>query len=132
LILTSTFKTKDNLLGSLGLLVENGLGLTTITGLLTVITSLTLGEERSLTSLVLGDLVRSVLSALDALTEGVTCLGNVDLFNIVSIKFFEKGEPQHKENCKAVSIAFVRNLQKENATRMSRSKDIHFFFFALC
>jgi hypothetical protein len=31
----SAFETKDNLLGSLGLLVEDGLGLTTITGLLT-------------------------------------------------------------------------------------------------
>jgi hypothetical protein len=59
--------------------VENGLGLTTITGLLTVITSLTLSEERSLTSLVLSNLVRSVLSTLDALTEGVSGLGDVDL-----------------------------------------------------
>jgi hypothetical protein len=32
----STLETQDNLLGGLGLLVENGLGLTTITGLLTV------------------------------------------------------------------------------------------------
>jgi hypothetical protein len=59
--------------------VENGLGLTTITGLLTVVTSLTLGEERSLTSLVLSDLVSSVLSTLGALTVGVTGLGNIDL-----------------------------------------------------
>jgi len=78
-LLTSTFETEDNLLGSLGLLVENGLGLTTITGLLAVITSLTLSKERSLTSLVLSDLVRSVLSALATLTVGVTGLGNVDL-----------------------------------------------------
>jgi hypothetical protein len=59
--------------------VENRLGLTTITGLLTVITSLTLGEEGSLTSLVLSDLVRSVLSTLGTLTVGVSGLGNVDL-----------------------------------------------------
>jgi hypothetical protein len=78
-LLTSTLKTEDNLLGSLGLLVENGLGLTTITGLLTVITSLTLGEKRSLTGLVLGDLVGSVLFTLGALAVGVTGLGNVDL-----------------------------------------------------
>jgi hypothetical protein len=32
----SALETQDNLLGSLGLLVEDGLGLTTITGLLTV------------------------------------------------------------------------------------------------
>jgi hypothetical protein len=59
--------------------VENGLGLTTITGLLTVVTSLTLSEKGSLTSLVLGDLVRSVLSTLGTLAVGVTGLGNVDL-----------------------------------------------------
>jgi hypothetical protein len=59
--------------------VENGLGLTTITGLLTVITSLTLSEQRSLTGLVLSDLVRSVLSTLGTLAVGVTGLGNVDL-----------------------------------------------------
>ena len=82
-LLTSAFKTKDNLLGSLGLLVENGLGLTTITGLLTVVTSLTLSEQRGLTSLVLSDLVGGVLSALGALTVGVTCLGNVDLFTVL-------------------------------------------------
>jgi hypothetical protein len=61
--------------------VENGLGLTTITGLLTVVTSLTLSEKRSLTSLVLGDLVRSVLSTLGTLAVGVTGLGNVDLLS---------------------------------------------------
>jgi len=33
-------QTKDDLLGGLGLLVEDGLGLTTITGLLPVITTL--------------------------------------------------------------------------------------------
>lgn len=41
-------ETQDNLLGSLGLLVEDGLGLTTITALLTVITTLTLGVQRGL------------------------------------------------------------------------------------
>jgi hypothetical protein len=84
---TGTFKTEDNLLGSLGLLVENGLGLTTITGLLTVITSLTLSEERSFTSLVLSNLVRSVLLTLGTLAVGVTGLGNVDLI-ILLISLF--------------------------------------------
>ena len=41
-------KTQDDLLGSLGLLVEDGLGLTTITALLSVVTTLTLGGERGL------------------------------------------------------------------------------------
>jgi hypothetical protein len=53
--------------------------LTTITGLLTVVTSLTLSKERGLTSLVLGHLVRSMLTALEALAVGVTRLGNVHL-----------------------------------------------------
>ena len=68
--------------------MENGLGLTTITGLLTVITSLTLSEERSLTGLVLSDLVRSVLSALGTLTVGVTGLGNVDLISTNCVNRF--------------------------------------------
>jgi hypothetical protein len=59
--------------------VENGLGLTTITRLLTVITSLTLSKQGSLTRLVLGNLVRSVFSALGTLAVGVTGLGNIDL-----------------------------------------------------
>ena len=42
---------------STDLLVEDGLGLTTITGLLAVITTLSLGGERVLALLVLGDLV---------------------------------------------------------------------------
>lgn len=41
-------KTQDDLLGSLGLLVEDGLGLTTITALLPVVTTLTLGVQRGL------------------------------------------------------------------------------------
>jgi hypothetical protein len=36
-----TFQTQHNLLGGLGLLVEDRLGLTTITALLSVVTSLT-------------------------------------------------------------------------------------------
>ena len=44
----SALKTKDDLLGGLGLLVEDGLGLTTITALLPVVTTLTLGEQRGL------------------------------------------------------------------------------------
>jgi len=75
----SALETQDNLLGGLGLLVKDGLGLTTITGLLTVVTSLTLGEEGSLTSLVLSNLVRGVLLAGLALAIGVAGLGNVDL-----------------------------------------------------
>lgn len=53
-------ETENDLLGGLGLLVEDGLGLTTVTLLLPVVTALTLSIERSLTSLVLGDLVGAV------------------------------------------------------------------------
>lgn len=42
---------------TLCLLVEDGLGLTTVTLLLPVVTALTLGEQGGLTSLVLGHLV---------------------------------------------------------------------------
>jgi hypothetical protein len=76
-----TLQSQDNLLGGLGLLVEDRLGLTTVTGLLAVISSLTLGEQGGLSSLVLGDLVLGVLAALLALAVGVTGLGNVDLWD---------------------------------------------------
>jgi hypothetical protein len=76
-----TLQSQDNLLGGLGLLVEDRLGLTTVTGLLAVVSSLTLGEQGGLSSLVLGDLVLGVLAALLALAVGVTGLGNVDLWD---------------------------------------------------
>jgi hypothetical protein len=41
-------ETKHNLLGGLGLLVEDGLSLSTVTGLLPVVTTLSLCEERGL------------------------------------------------------------------------------------
>ena len=46
------FQLEHNLLGGLSLLVENGLGLTTETGLLVVVTTLTLGGQGVLTLLV--------------------------------------------------------------------------------
>lgn len=73
----NTFQSQDNLLGGLGLLVENGLSLTTKTGLLTVVSSLTLSEQRSLTSLVLGHLVLGVLTAFFTLAIGSSGLWNV-------------------------------------------------------
>lgn len=73
------FQSQNDLLGGLGLLVEDRLGLTTITGLLTVVSALSLSEQRGLASLVLGDLVLGVLAALLALAVGVSRLRNVDL-----------------------------------------------------
>lgn len=75
----SAFQTQDNLLGGLGFLVEDGFGLTTITGLFAVITTFTLGEDGGLTSLVLGDLVRGVTTTLLTGAKGFTSLRDVDL-----------------------------------------------------
>lgn len=80
----NTFQAQDDLLRGLGLLVEDGLGLTTVTALLAVVTALTLGEEGSLAGLVLGHLVLGVLAALLALAVGVAGLGNVDLRGVRS------------------------------------------------
>lgn len=74
----NTLQSQDDLLGSLSLLVENWLGLTTETGLFTVVSSLTLSEQGSLTSLVLGNLVLGVLTALLSLTVGLSKLRNVN------------------------------------------------------
>jgi hypothetical protein len=96
----SALKTQDDLLGGLGLLVEDRLGLTTVTALLPVVTTLTLGEQGGLidpssvpvptrlpwrvgcihlASLVLGDLVLGVLVALLGLAVRPAGFGNVDL-----------------------------------------------------
>lgn len=75
---SGALKTKNDLLGSLSLLVENLLGLTTVTTLFTVVTALTLSVKRGLTSLVLGDLVLSVLAALLALAVRLAGFGDVD------------------------------------------------------
>jgi hypothetical protein len=45
---SSALETQDDLLGGLGLLVEDGLGLTTVTTLLSIVTTLTLGEQGGL------------------------------------------------------------------------------------
>lgn len=70
---------QDDLLGGLSLLVEDGLGLTTITALLAIVTTLSLGVEGSLACLVLRDLVLGVLAALLALAVGVAGFRDVDL-----------------------------------------------------
>lgn len=70
-------KTQHNLLGGLSLLVEDRPGLTTVTSLLTVVSSLTLGIERCLTSLVLGHLVLGVTAAVLTFAIGTASLRNV-------------------------------------------------------
>jgi len=84
-------QSQDNLLGGLGLLVEDRLGLTTVTGLLTVVTTLTLGEEGGLASLVLGDLVLGVLLAVSALAVSAASLGNVDLKSATLFSMCSRG-----------------------------------------
>jgi hypothetical protein len=59
-----TFETKNNFTCGLGLLVKDGLGLSTETHLLGVVSSLSLSKVRRLSSLVLCDLVEGVLLAL--------------------------------------------------------------------
>ena len=98
--------------------MEDGLGLTSVTGLLAVVTTLTLSEQRSLASLVLcagsvyvccrsncglltGDLVLGVLLAVLALAVGTAGLGNVDLSN----------------PCQRMSIAIVRVLDTVDSRR---------------
>jgi hypothetical protein len=91
-----TLQSQHNLLRSLSLLVEDGLRLTTITGLFAIITTLSLREqgslyfvrlysglhvhgEANLSGFVLGDLVLGVLSAVLALAVGASGLRDVDL-----------------------------------------------------
>jgi hypothetical protein len=58
-----TFQTKDNLTGSLSLLVKDRFGLSTETHLLGIVTPLALCEIGRLTRLILSDLVDGVLLA---------------------------------------------------------------------
>ncbi len=74
-----TFQTQDDLLGGLGFLMEDGFGLTTVAGLLTVVTTLSLGEDGGLSGLVLGDLVGGVTATLLTSAKGFTSLRDVDL-----------------------------------------------------
>ena len=73
-------QTKNDLTCSLGLLVEDGLGLTSETHLLGIITTLSLGEVGGFSGLVLGNLVDLVLTALLAGTEGFAFFGYVNHF----------------------------------------------------
>ena len=75
-------QTKNNLTCGLGLLVEDGLSLTTETHLLGVVTTLSLGEVGGLTSFVLGHLVNLVLTALLAGAESLTFLRYINHFDM--------------------------------------------------
>jgi len=85
------FQPQHNLLRGLGLLVEDGLGLTTVAALLPVVTPLSLSHLGSLASLVLGDLVRGVLLALLTLAVGAASLGHVDHLGRILLEELEEG-----------------------------------------
>ena len=72
-------QTQHNLFRRLGLLVEHGLRLTTVTLLLSIVATLALRKQRRLAGLVLRHFVRRVFSALAALAERVTGLRDVHL-----------------------------------------------------
>jgi hypothetical protein len=55
-----TLHPQNNLFRCLGFLVEDGFGLPTITGLLSIVSSFPLSEQRCLSGLVLGDLMWAV------------------------------------------------------------------------
>lgn len=76
---TLTFETQHNLLGGLSLLVKHGLGLSSKTRLLSVVTTLSLCKLRGLSRLVLGDLEPLVGLALDVGAKGALAFRDVHL-----------------------------------------------------
>jgi len=76
----SALQPQNDLLGGLGLLVEDRLGLATVSGLLSVVTALSLCEEGSFSGLVLRHLMRGVLFAILPLAISAASLGDVDHF----------------------------------------------------
>jgi hypothetical protein len=77
------FQTKNNLTGGLGLLVKDGLGLTTETHLLRVVTSLSLCKVGGFARLVLCHLVDGVLLAFRRSTESLSLLRNIHHFEFI-------------------------------------------------
>jgi hypothetical protein len=78
----SALELKGDLLGLLGLLSEDGLGLTTETLLLHVISALTESDAGVFALLVLRDLMKSVLLGLHAVA--LESLGNMDHYLLVT------------------------------------------------
>jgi hypothetical protein len=76
---TLALQVQHNLFGCLCLFMEHWLGLTSETCLLFVVTTLSLGIQGSLSSLVLGHLVYGVLLAGFTLAIGFFSLWNIDL-----------------------------------------------------
>ena len=72
----SALESEHDLFGGFGLLVEDGFCLSSVSGLFSVVTTLSLGVEGGLTSFVLGDLEGGVL--VHRLGEGLSCFWHVD------------------------------------------------------
>ena len=79
----SALELEHNLFGLLCLLSENGLGLSSKSLLFHIVTSLTLGGQGSLTSLVLGNFLDGVALCLSAVRSN--SLWNVDHFAFSSL-----------------------------------------------
>jgi len=76
-----TFKSQYNFFGGFGLLVEDRLGLATVSTLLAVITTFTLGHQASFSGFVLGNFVHHVLLAVLAGAIGLSVFGYVHHFS---------------------------------------------------
>ena len=107
------FQSKNDLTGGLGLLVEDGLGLSTESHLFRVVTSLSLCKVGSLTRLVLSDLVYGVLLALSS-TVSSAFLGYVDHCEILVPVENEEAECQMTVQNQSCCMWINRNLQKSN------------------
>jgi hypothetical protein len=88
-----TFQTQNNLTGSLGLLVEDGLGLSSESHLLRVVTSLSLRKIGRLAGLVLGHLVGGMLLAL-AGTISLAFFRNIHHFGILLLRNLKRGRDE--------------------------------------
>merc|ERR1711931_221877 len=83
------FQSEDDLFRGLGLLSEDGLGLTSVSLLLAVVTPFALSLERILAFFVLRYFVQSVFSAFGRGAESPTSFGNVHHFYAVEKCFYK-------------------------------------------
>ena len=105
-----TFETKDDLTCGLCFLVKDGLGLSTETHLLRVVSSLSLSKVGCLSGFVLGDLVEGVLLALTR-TVCLAFLGYVNhLFSISKIELGSESMSTATESQNVISKKFTRIL----------------------
>merc|ERR1711902_477081 len=84
LLRLGALESEYDLFGGFGLLVEDGFGLSSVSGLFSVVTTFSLSVEGSFTSLVLGDFESRVLVQL--LGEGFSSLWYVDHTDFLSVR----------------------------------------------